>query len=114
MVPQALFAVSKAVSELPGSDGAVNAGCNCPQIDNHKGAGLRGNGQEFGWIMYADCPLHGDEVPLPRDLPDDLGLDDLDQNFADTLGRMLLSKPFPALVLAGAVFAVVLALAPGV
>ena len=47
----------------PGSEAALDAGCMCPVIDNHHGAGVtlgggHGDGPHF-W-MNTECPLHGD------------------------------------------------------
>ena len=41
----------------PGSDEAVDAGCTCPVMDNHKGGGAYGKDGAF-WIN-AECTLHG-------------------------------------------------------
>jgi len=43
----------------PGTVEARSAGCTCPVIDNHYGRGWGGDGERYGWIMQADCPLHG-------------------------------------------------------
>lgn len=43
----------------PGSDEAVNKGCVCPIMDNGHGKGVGGNGEEYGWWVTAECPLHG-------------------------------------------------------
>lgn len=48
----------------PGSDAAIAAGCNCPVIDNHHGAGIpmrNPDTQEiqYAYWMTADCVLHG-------------------------------------------------------
>lgn len=41
---------------LPGSEEAVKAGCTCPIIDNHYGAGFGGR-----YWMNEDCPIHGNK-----------------------------------------------------
>lgn len=46
-------------SPAPGSDEARTQGCLCPVVDNHFGAGYLGDGASFGWIIIADCPVHG-------------------------------------------------------
>jgi len=43
----------------PGSTEAYKQGCKCPRMDNHNGKGRGGMGEEFGWITFGDCPLHG-------------------------------------------------------
>lgn len=43
----------------PGSYAARRAGCTCPVIDNHYGAGRYGNGARFGWFVSGDCAVHG-------------------------------------------------------
>lgn len=47
----------------PGSPEAKTAGCTCPVLDNAHGAGLGGDGASFGWVIFTDCPLHGDHRP---------------------------------------------------
>lgn len=46
----------------PGSRAAQAAGCTCPVMDNHHGAGRGGDGKRHGWYFREDCRLHGDEV----------------------------------------------------
>ncbi len=46
---------------MPGSPGAVEAGCICPVIDNHHGDG-RPVGDGLQWVMDERCPLHGDQT----------------------------------------------------
>ena len=50
----------------PGSPGAAEKGCTCPQIDNHYGKGY--HGQPGVFMMAGECPLHGpgDLVPAGR------------------------------------------------
>lgn len=43
----------------PGSREARSQGCRCPVIDNHHGRGRGGDGQQHGWWIAQDCPLHG-------------------------------------------------------
>lgn len=47
----------------PGSDEAIAAGCTCPVMDNHHGAGVMHDGETVFWFDYDcfdyDCPLHG-------------------------------------------------------
>jgi hypothetical protein len=43
----------------PGSNEALEAGCNCPVLDNAHGAGYFGLGKV--WVMRLDCPIHGGE-----------------------------------------------------
>lgn len=43
----------------PGSVEAVNKGCLCPIMDNGHGKGVGGNGEEYGWWVTTECPLHG-------------------------------------------------------
>ena len=40
----------------PGSDEALDMGCECPILDNFHGAGVSG----MFWVNE-DCPLHGKE-----------------------------------------------------
>lgn len=41
----------------PGSDEAIERGCNCPVLDNNHGKGNR-----FGsYTIILDCPVHGEE-----------------------------------------------------
>lgn len=42
----------------PGSPEAVAAGCVCPVIDNHHGAGYHGHAGMF--MVRVQCALHGD------------------------------------------------------
>jgi hypothetical protein len=45
----------------PGSFEAVEQGCMCPMVDNNYG---RGNGLKDGYpvfVVYEDCPLHGEK-----------------------------------------------------
>jgi len=42
----------------PGSPEAAQAGCTCPVIDNHHGAGVPTSHGPLFW-MTADCPIHG-------------------------------------------------------
>jgi len=58
---------SEALKPNPGSNTAVAAGCICPVIDNHYGAGRGGEGARYGWFHNGNCTLHGfaDETPLP-------------------------------------------------
>jgi hypothetical protein len=44
----------------PGSKEAVEAGCQCPVIDNHYGRGHHGIEGEF--IYNLECPLHNISV----------------------------------------------------
>ena len=44
--------------ETPGSIGAKNLGCVCPEIDNGYGSGAYG---KYFWVNE-DCPLHGDKA----------------------------------------------------
>lgn len=41
----------------PGSDAAIALGCLCPVFDNNRGKRVGWTG---GWIIHADCPVHGD------------------------------------------------------
>jgi len=45
----------------PGSDEAQENGCCCPVLDNGHGKGYYGNGEQYGWVMAAGCPLHNEE-----------------------------------------------------
>lgn len=47
------------ISPAPGSREAVVQGCTCPVWDNCHGLGYGGDWKKFGWIMLADCPVHG-------------------------------------------------------
>ncbi len=40
----------------PGTDAAINAGCTCPVIDNHRGRGWHGKAGIF--IYTVGCPVH--------------------------------------------------------
>jgi len=42
----------------PGSVEAREIGCICPVYDNHHGRGLSGFGEQFGWVINEDCPIH--------------------------------------------------------
>lgn len=55
----------------PGLIEAALAGCTCPVIDNHHGAGWRGNPKQ--WAVRTDCPLHG-AAALAGGLPQELRL----------------------------------------
>lgn len=39
----------------PGSEAAIAAGCNCPVLDNGRGAGYLGTGF---FVISAECPVH--------------------------------------------------------
>ena len=43
----------------PGSDEAIQHGCECPQLDNAHGRGRGGDGARFGWFMVIGCPTAG-------------------------------------------------------
>jgi hypothetical protein len=48
----------------PGSKEAIEAGCNCPVMDNHHGEGIPFNKPGtsdimIGYWMTADCVIHG-------------------------------------------------------
>lgn len=45
----------------PGSNEARILGCKCPVLDNSHGHGYMG--MEGVFVMRADCPMHGDQVP---------------------------------------------------
>ncbi len=40
----------------PGSEEAIEAGCQCPRVDNHYGKGAYGDGKAF-WYSET-CPIH--------------------------------------------------------
>lgn len=42
----------------PGSPEAIAAGCTCPVLDNHHGAGIPG--KVAGWWINPYCDLHGE------------------------------------------------------
>jgi hypothetical protein len=46
----------------PGSDAALERGCKCPVLDNGHGRGHLGDGEQFGWWIQQDCPLHGSRL----------------------------------------------------
>jgi hypothetical protein len=48
----------------PGSDAAIEKNCQCPRIDNNRGAGYLGQPGVF-WITE-ECPLH-DRAPEPEE-----------------------------------------------
>jgi hypothetical protein len=41
----------------PGSDEAIEAGCECPILDNGHGMGYMGQKDVF--VMIETCPIHG-------------------------------------------------------
>jgi len=41
----------------PGSDEAVEEGCECPILDNCHGRGYMG--QDEVYVVNAECPMHG-------------------------------------------------------
>lgn len=43
----------------PGSDKAIEAGCICPVMDNHRGQGAYGT-PEYGFWITEGCPVHGE------------------------------------------------------
>lgn len=56
----------------PGSDKAIELGCNCPVIDNHYGKGIPmrnpdNNKIELAFWMTADCVLHGLKDTAPKE-----------------------------------------------
>lgn len=46
----------------PGSGKAVALECTCPVLDNYHGRGYGGDWRTYGWVMNADCPIHGERV----------------------------------------------------
>lgn len=42
---------------VPGSDEALELGCTCPVMDNHRGAGIVIDGSVQYWYAE-DCPIH--------------------------------------------------------
>lgn len=44
----------------PGSNAAIEQGCECPVLDNGHGRGVLWQGERKFWIN-ASCPLHGIE-----------------------------------------------------
>lgn len=42
----------------PGSPEAIEAGCTCPVLDNHHGAGIPAEHGPLYWYT-AGCPVHG-------------------------------------------------------
>jgi len=49
----------------PGSPGAVERGCTCPQAENNFGRGRSKNGVvEPSFATDPDCPIHGFDVLL--------------------------------------------------
>lgn len=50
----------------PGSPIAVAAGCLCPVLDNHHGAGryrkISESSFETDFVVSIQCPLHGDAI----------------------------------------------------
>lgn len=42
----------------PGSDEAIKAGCRCPVLDNHHGAGLYALNGRPVFLMVESCKLH--------------------------------------------------------
>lgn len=59
----------------PGSKSAINKGCTCPVLDNHRGKGIPTvDGKPVFWIS-ADCPLHAN--------PDDYLTDDPEEELLD-------------------------------
>lgn len=57
---------------FPGTDEAINAGCNCPVLDNNHGKGMTLKNPETGelstayWVN-ADCVLHGVKDTTPEE-----------------------------------------------
>ena len=49
----------------PGSDEALDQGCSCPVLDNARGAGIGCDGEQFGWWISGDCPMHGEQPSPP-------------------------------------------------
>ena len=49
------------VGPNPGSDEAIDLGCNCPVLDNGHGRGIVLNGERRWWIT-GSCPLHGEDT----------------------------------------------------
>ena len=43
----------------PGSKEAGNEGCTCATMDNCYGKGRGQDGEQFGWWISGNCPLHG-------------------------------------------------------
>jgi len=63
----------------PGTQAAIDAGCKCPVVDNHYGAGYHGNPDVF--IYNGNCPVHAaviartkaKHVPLYQIIRNELG-----------------------------------------
>lgn len=47
----------------PGSDEALEMGCECPVMDNHRG--MFAPYPPDGWWMTPGCPVHMDVEPAP-------------------------------------------------
>lgn len=60
------FTTINAICGTPGSDEAGKNGCICPVLDNEHGRGYLGRGEEFGWVINGECPLHGEHSPIHR------------------------------------------------
>lgn len=43
----------------PGSDEALDAGCECPVLDNGHGRGRFGEGEQY--VYNLACPVHGEQ-----------------------------------------------------
>jgi hypothetical protein len=50
----------------PGSDEAIKAGCLCPVLDNAHGKGYMGMPEVF--VMQENCPIHGTEARIAREI----------------------------------------------
>ncbi len=54
--------MQKIILSAPGSKEAIAKGCTCPVWDNYHGRGYGGDWRTYGWVINADCPLHGKSV----------------------------------------------------
>jgi len=57
--PKFELEVEEEVIPNPGSDEAIEMGCECPRIDNNYGSGYMGNPDIF--ITNQACLIHGDD-----------------------------------------------------
>lgn len=52
---------------FPGSNEAVEQGCDCPVADNGHGKGAYDDGDKYGFWVSGTCPLHQKHFPVPED-----------------------------------------------
>lgn len=60
------YAIDANEKPRPGTPEATRAGCSCPVMDNHGGAGRGGDGDRYGWYISGGCIVHAPKDMEPK------------------------------------------------